>query len=227
VVALSMFITKAATIALMHTGMSKERAQFQARSAFSGAGFTTSESEVVVKHPVRRKIIMILILMGNAGVVTAISSLILGFVNPGTARDQMINVYLLVTGIGVLILITRWTWFDRYLDKMINVLIKRYTRINPNTFSRMMTLMDDFEITEVKISENPWLTGQILEELKLTDEGMLVLGVVKEGEKYNGVPRGGYHIEADDRLIIYGQSGHIQQLCRRKDRPEETKNQTQ
>ena len=65
VVALSMFVTKAATIALMHTGMSRERARFQARSAFSGAGFTTSESEVVVKHPVRRRIIMVLILLGT------------------------------------------------------------------------------------------------------------------------------------------------------------------
>src|SRR6056297_142138 len=79
VIALSMFVTKAATIALVHTGMSRERAQFQARSAFSGAGFTTSESEVVVKHPIRRRIIINLIVCGNAGVVTAIATLIIGF----------------------------------------------------------------------------------------------------------------------------------------------------
>ncbi len=218
VVALSMFITKAATIALMHTGMSRDRAAFQARSAFSGAGFTTSESELVVKHPVRRKIIMMLILMGNAGVVTAISSLVLGFVNPNTGMDRMINIYLLVTGIALLVLVTRWTWFDRYLDKLINFWLQRYTEIRPTTFSKMMTLMDDYEITEVNAEDNAWLQSGTLADLKLTDEGLLVLGIVRHDETYIGVPRGRYHIEEEDKVIIYGKSGRIRDLCRRNDR---------
>ena len=35
------------------TGTSSELARFQARSAFTGVGFTTSEAESVVLHPVR------------------------------------------------------------------------------------------------------------------------------------------------------------------------------
>lgn len=49
VIALSMLITKIAAIALTQTGMERDRARFQARSAFTGAGFTTSESEMVMK----------------------------------------------------------------------------------------------------------------------------------------------------------------------------------
>lgn len=79
VVFLSILITRIATIALTHTGLTRESAKFQARSAFSGAGFTTEESEMVVSHPVRRKIVMVLILIGNAGILAAISSLILTF----------------------------------------------------------------------------------------------------------------------------------------------------
>lgn len=41
----SMVITRIATIALMATGLTRESARFQARSALTGAGFTTSESE--------------------------------------------------------------------------------------------------------------------------------------------------------------------------------------
>lgn len=41
----SMVITRIATIALMATGMTRESARFQARSALTGVGFTTSESE--------------------------------------------------------------------------------------------------------------------------------------------------------------------------------------
>lgn len=44
------------------TGLSPKVASFQAQAAFSGAGFTTSESESIVIHSLRRKIIRILIL---------------------------------------------------------------------------------------------------------------------------------------------------------------------
>ena len=57
----ALLINRIATAALMSTGMSRQYAKFQARSAFTGVGFTTSEAEEVVSHPVRRRIVMILI----------------------------------------------------------------------------------------------------------------------------------------------------------------------
>jgi Trk-type K+ transport system membrane component len=44
VLALSLFITRLATTALAATGLSWQAARFQARSAFTGTGFTTSEA---------------------------------------------------------------------------------------------------------------------------------------------------------------------------------------
>ena len=75
VLVLSLLVVRVATVALTLTGLSKQLARFQARSAFTGSGFTTTESEKVVHHPVRRRIIMLLMLLGNAGIVTAMSSL--------------------------------------------------------------------------------------------------------------------------------------------------------
>src|SRR5680860_205662 len=74
VVSLSALITKIAAIALIHTGLSTDIARFQARSAYTGAGFTSNESEKIMNHPVRRKIIFTLMLVGNAGIVTVMSS---------------------------------------------------------------------------------------------------------------------------------------------------------
>ncbi len=65
---LSLTITRIGAVALMLTGISAESARFQARSAFSGVGFTTTEAVAVVNHPVRRRIVMVLMLMGNVGV---------------------------------------------------------------------------------------------------------------------------------------------------------------
>ncbi len=45
VVTFSLIVERVATVALTLTGLSRDAAQFQARSAFTGAGFTTGEAE--------------------------------------------------------------------------------------------------------------------------------------------------------------------------------------
>lgn len=218
VIGCSMLITKVAAIALVHTGMERERAKFQARSAFTGAGFTTSESEQVVKHPTRRKIIMTLLLLGNAGFVTAISSLIIGFTNANARGNQLHHIYALLLGILFLILITRSKKLERMLDKIIIFFLKRFTDLRPRSFERLMTIMDDYEVMEVSAEDNTWLRGSTLAHLKLTEEGVLVLGVVQGNGTYNGVPRGGYQIRDDDKLIMYGQAEKIEQISNRRDK---------
>ena len=69
VIVVSIIIVRIGAVALEMTGLSREMASFQAQSAFTGTGFTTSESEYVVSHPLRRKIIKMLIFIGNAGII--------------------------------------------------------------------------------------------------------------------------------------------------------------
>ena len=98
ILVVSIFITRLASIMLTHTGLSRESSRFQARSAFTGVGFTTSESEKVVNHPVRRKILQVLMILGNAGIVTAIASLIIGFSGIKNDVDGWIKIVILVGG---------------------------------------------------------------------------------------------------------------------------------
>jgi hypothetical protein len=219
VIAISMLVTKIATIALIHTGMTRDRARFQARSAFTGAGFTTSESEVVVKHPVRRKIIMTLILLGNAGVVTAVSSLILGFVGGESTGNHVRNFILLFIGVSMLYLATRSRRLDDLIEKLINRFIGKYTSLRPQKFETLMTVMEDFEVTEILVSDNTWLEGSCLKDLNLIDEGLLILGIIRD-DIYIGVPRGRYEIQADDKLVVYGKADQIADLCNRSDKLE-------
>jgi len=69
----SFLIVRAASVALMMTGLEKNKARFQALSAFSGTGFTTKESESIVNHPRRRQIIRWLMITGNAGIAMVIA----------------------------------------------------------------------------------------------------------------------------------------------------------
>src|SRR5881275_478532 len=117
-VLLSVLITRVATVALSLTGMSRESARFQARSALTGVGFTTSEAEDVVTHPVRRRIVGGLMLVGSAGVVTAVGSLILSFGNThNTQRTE--RALILVGGLFVLWLVSRSRWVDLHLSRVI------------------------------------------------------------------------------------------------------------
>ncbi|HPD95458.1 MAG TPA: hypothetical protein PLA24_06140, partial [Tenuifilaceae bacterium] len=62
-----MLIVKIASIVLRLTGMDEKKAMFQSLSALTGAGFTTKESELIMKNPLRRKVISWLMVVGYAG----------------------------------------------------------------------------------------------------------------------------------------------------------------
>ncbi len=113
VLGLSLFITRLAAVALTMTGLSGQAASFQARSAFTGTGFTTSESENVVSHPVRRRIIMLLMIVRSAGLVTVIISIILSFMGSGTPGQRLIRLAWLVGGVTVLLTIAHLPVLNR------------------------------------------------------------------------------------------------------------------
>jgi hypothetical protein len=154
VVALSALITKIATIALIHTGLSTQSARFQARSAYTGAGFTTSESEKIMSHPVRRKIVFNLMLIGNAGIVTVMSSLILTFVLPNTLTSKLYGLVIVVLGLGLIWWAIKSEWVDRVLSKIINRMLKKYTDLDILDYAAVLHLKDDFKISERKVGED-------------------------------------------------------------------------
>lgn len=216
VVFLSILITRIATITLTHTGLTRQSARFQARSAFSGAGFTTNESEMVVNHPVRRKIVMFLILIGNAGIVAAISSLILTFVQEGTATTLTLRIVILVSGILVLWLLASSRWVDRQLSRMVDTLLKRYTNLDVRDYASLLHLTGDYRLAELRVRKNDWIAGRKISESRLRDEGINLLGIKKPDGTYIGNPTTDTRLEYRDVLILYGRIEAIEELDRRE-----------
>lgn len=216
VVALSALITKVASIALMHTGLSTQSARFQARSAYTGAGFTTSESENIMNHPVRRKIIFNLMLIGNAGIVTVMSSLILTFVLPDTLASKLYGLIIVVVGVSLVYWAIRSEWVDRVLSKIINKMLKKYTDLEVQDYAAVLHLKDNYRISEKKIAENNWIANKTLRELGLRYEGITVLGIDRIGRDYVGNPTGSFELLPDDVITIYGKEENIKSLYGRK-----------
>ena len=119
VVAVSILVARIATRAFVLTGPSRETARFQARSIITGTGFTTDEAEHVFNHPIRRRITLTLMLVGNAGLVTAVSTFVLSFTTTGTAVEALQRGLILAMGLGVLAYLTLSDRVDRYLSNLI------------------------------------------------------------------------------------------------------------
>lgn len=217
ILGLSLLITRIASTALEHTGLSRESARFQARSAFTGVGFTTNEAEQVVNHPVRRRIVLILMLLGNAGIVTSVSSLILSFVSTGDKTGLLIRMSVLAVGVGVLLVAANSRWVDARLSVVIRWALRRYTTLDIKDYASLLHLAGDYRISELRIESEDWLAGKTLKNAKLSDEGIHVLGVQPRKAPYRGALTGDTIIRAGDTLILYGRSSAIKELeARRK-----------
>jgi hypothetical protein len=220
VLVLSITVVRIATIALTLTGVSRELARFQARSAFTGVGFTTSESEVIVGHPVRRRIIMTLMLLGNAGIVTVISSLMLSFVTVGRAAGITESLWFRVTmvavGGAILLYLSHSQWVDRLISRLVALALRRFTRLEIRDYAGLLHLTGGYIVSELFIKEGDWLAERSLQDLKLTDEGVLILGVVKPDGTFFGAPRGYTRLKPGDTAILYGRRNVVANLDQRR-----------
>jgi len=114
---LLLVVMRLATTALVLTGLSQEAAQFQALSAFSGTGFTTGEAEGVVRHPVRRRIVMGLMVLHYFGLVTVAVSLVLTFQAAGTTQDWLTKLGWLAAAAAGVLLTARSKFIERQLSR--------------------------------------------------------------------------------------------------------------
>lgn len=253
IVSLSLAVNRIATVALMFTGLSKDAARFQSRSAFTGAGFTTSESELIVQHPVRRRIIMVLMFLGNAGLITVIATLMSGLVsldssnvrpaapvpipatvtgesesmdtaeNPaqeinevvfGTTQTQRIVTRVLVLVLGLLFLwiIAISKWVDAQMFKVISWALVNFTSLESHDYHGILHLSEGFSVTELEVGSEHWVTGNNLAGLRLSAEGIQVLGVLRADKTYVGSPTGHTYIRNGDKMILYGQGEQVNEL---------------
>ena len=216
VAVLSLLVTRVATVALTVTGMTRESARFQARSALTGAGFTTSESEMVVNHPVRRRIVMALMLLGSVGLVTGVAGLLAGMLGAAEADQRLFRAGLLLVALMVVYLISLSNWVDRRLSRMIVRLLRRYTHLEVQDYARLLHLAGEYSVKEMAVRPGDWLAGRSLGELRLKDEGVLVLGLVQRDGTYIGVPRKETVIAAGDVVIVYGCDAILCELDERR-----------
>lgn len=215
VISFSMIITRSAAVMLELTGMSRDSARFQSRAAYCGVGYSNRESEGIIDHPLRRRIISTLMLLGNAGTATAIATLILSFSGENTSHKGL-NLALIFGGLITIYVISSSKWVDTQMTTFVQWALKKYSRLDLNDYVALLNLSAGYSVLEVEVREGDWLGNSDLATLRLPMEGVLVLGVRRNDGSYMGVPPGNTRLEAGDVLTVYGKLDRLEELNHRQ-----------
>lgn len=208
---LSMVFTQLAAGALIATGLPPGIASFQARSAFSGAGFTTTEAENVVNHPARRRIIGVTMFVGNLGTPTLVVTVLLGFLAPGpgnTAERTMVT----LAGLLLVIMLVANRPAQRALARVGQRQARK--RLLPHLEHDVLELFavaDDYVLGSVRVAEPPGPTVRSLRTIDHALPDVKVLGV-RHGSDYFGAPPVDVDLEAGDEIIVYGRRGDLDDI---------------
>ncbi len=215
IITVGFLILRIGSVALMMTGLSLDVARFQALSAYTGVGFTTSESETITTHPSRRRIIRTLILLGNMGVVTTVSSLILAFVSVESPQRARLRLLVILSGVVALWLVSRSKklelWMSRFFERTLSAL----TDLDLRDYASLLRLQGEYGVAEIEIEADSWLAHRSLQALGLDDEGISVLGVIREGA-YIGAPAPTLLLLPGDMMIVYGREECLKELAERQ-----------
>ena len=209
---ISFLFVRAAGIALMMTGLEKKKARFQALSAFSGTGFTTKEAELVINHPVRRKIVSWLMIMGNAGIVTVIVTTTSSL---ATSRGSQlpINVVVLVVGIFLIYKIATYKKFIRKWEHFIEKKLIKSPTFEEAATEDLLHFLEGYGLIKKIISEKSSLIGSSLSKCRLSEKGLLVLGI-ERGKNWIPTPKANEKLQQGDSLIIYGPLNVLKDLLK-------------
>lgn len=210
VIVVAALIVKIAAVALNLTGLDERTAFFQALSAFTGTGFTTQVSEHVLRDDVRRKIIVILMVTGNAGLVSVITSLVVSF-REGGPGFVIGNVIAIALSITALIVISSNKWIVKFLTKQIKVNLSRTQTFTKRPVKEIFRLAKGYGVAEVTLDHNCAEIGKALSESSFRKQDILILAI-ERGMNVIPTPHADDRLLANDTIICYGKLDNISKI---------------
>ena len=206
----SFIVVRIGGFALQLTGIEPDVARFQALSAFSGTGFTTREAERVVGNKTRRRIVTILIILGNAGMVTVIATLVASFTQVSGYMWFFIRLAIIVGGIfGLYQLIIRSNVGQRILDRLQRPVINLILREAP-AVEEVFHVEKDWAISLVMIKGSSNIIGLSVSDITV-EEDIEVLAIDRAGT-YLTKPNWDEKIAEGDRLLVYANRKSVKRI---------------
>jgi hypothetical protein len=211
IIVVSIVVVKIGSVALSMTGMSEGKAFFQSLSAFSGTGFTTSDSEIIMADSMRRKIVMVLMILGNAGYITVITTMVLTFAKGGGTTPTLINSGILILSLLFIYKIASNRNVIRFFTKKIQSNLEKKEVFKRMPIEEIKLVSSEYGIAEVKVKPTCSDLGKKLIDSGFRANDILVLAI----ERKNGIiptPKATDIIEIDDILVCYGRLANLEKI---------------
>ncbi|MFH1305300.1 MAG: TrkA C-terminal domain-containing protein [Candidatus Omnitrophota bacterium] len=211
IIVASAVLVKIASVALNLTGLDEKRAFFQALSAFTGTGFTTRDSELVVRNDIRRKIIMFLMIMGNAGLVSVITTLMLSLFEGGGLTPLLVNITIILLAVLLLIKISLNKKLTVKLTKKIQARLMQSSSFAKRPVEEILRLAEGYGVAEVTLNEGNSDIGKSLFEASFRQKDILILAI-ERGTGVIPAPHANDRLLQNDMLVCYGKLENISRI---------------
>jgi K+/H+ antiporter YhaU regulatory subunit KhtT len=209
IVVVSTIIVRTSAVMLKMTGLDERTARFQALSAFTGTGFTTRDSELITANEIRRRIISVLMILGNAGFISVITTFVISFIrDQGGAGSIGLKLGLIAFVLFVLYKLSQHKALTRIINRKIEEKVAQIKILEPKPLEEIVNLPKGYGIFELKAEDSFREKGKTLGDSHLRDHNIMVLNIEKK-DRIISSPKAEDVIELGDVLICYGPSRSI------------------
>lgn len=228
VVIASFIIVRIGAIAFQLTGLEWSLAKFQALSCFSGTGFTTKEAELITTNKQRRRIASILMILGNAGLVTMIASIASALAAQQALWAKLSESFLpvsipgyLVPWVNLIIIIVavyaiyKTSTNRKIVGRLTNFLRTKIIRkeiFKPVSFEELLLLAGGYGVSKIDVCDKCLMLNKTLSDSGLKKEDITVLAILRADETIPNPPAN-TKILLGDELISFGKLENIRRKC--------------
>lgn len=188
------------------TGLKVEVSRFQVISMMTGTGFTTGESELILGHPIRRKLATFLILFGAFSLAVIISS-ISQFLSNGLRAIEIIT----TAGVVIVVfVILKLPGIQRGLSKLFNQELKQNVELADLPIRDLFLKNKEDTLLNLHLYKESRLVGSSLNvAVKNHDELELVVLFIKRGDVVVRKNLYTTTLHEGDQVLLYGRKDLI------------------
>jgi hypothetical protein len=208
----SLLVVRIGATALMMTGISWDTASFQSYSAFFGVGFTTREAEMVVNHPVRRRIIRDLILAGNIGLTSVLATLVVSTTQSEFPLHPLVVIAILIVSTALVVYAFRLGWLQKALDHVIRRTLEKTGIVRVLDYEMLLRIQSGYCVSEIEIMPDTPAVNRTLRESRPWDHGVIILAMKRNEETLPGIPGPDTTLLTGDVVTVYGQEENVKRL---------------
>ena len=217
VVSVYMFVIEVFSVAFKLTGLATNKLKFQVASLFTGAGFTTTESELITNDDRRRKIAVMCMYTGHIFSVVIMGLIINVFIsiwaetrsNQVTFKEWYFVIFYVALGIFLLVLFLKIPPVNKRFQKLLENIA-----INTRRKSNIITVLDYYgrsAVVEVVLNKIPDFANEVsLSEMELTKKFAMILLTIRRGNRRVSVSKDTMLVKGDV-IVVYGHINDIKE----------------